>query len=110
MPCGAVSDIKQVSVQEANEAVGRAGVQFVDVRTPDEFKSGHAAKAVNIPLDVIEKESAALDKEKPVYLICRSGRRSQQAAETLKNAGFKEIYNVTGGTQAWTAANLPLEK
>lgn len=106
----ASTEIKQISVQEANEAVKAENVQFVDVRTPEEYKSGHAPKAVNMPLDGFEKELAKLDKDKPVYLICQTGRRSQKAAEMLQGSNFKEIYNITGGTSAWSSANLPLEK
>jgi len=104
------SEIKQVSVQETNEAVAKENVQFIDVRTVEEYKSGHAPKAVNMPLDSLDKEFTKLDKSKPVYVICQTGRRSQKASEMLKQADFKDVYNVTGGTSAWASANLPLEK
>mgnify|MGYP003499445156 CR=1 FL=1 len=104
------SEIKQATVQETSEAVKKDGVQFVDVRTPDEFKTGRAATAKNMPLETFEKDLASLDKEKPVYVICQTGRRSQIASERNKKAGFKSIFNVTGGTSAWTGANLPIEK
>ena len=104
------AEIKQVSVEQANEAVAKNNAQFIDVRTVEEYKSGHAVKAVNIPLDGLENELAKLDKNKPVYVICQSGKRSQKGSEILNQSGFKEVYNVTGGTSAWTAAKLPLEK
>jgi rhodanese-related sulfurtransferase len=104
------TEIKQVSVEQASAATGKPDVQFVDVRTVEEYEGGHATGAINLPLDGLEKELAKLDKNKPVYTICQTGRRSQKAAELLDQNGFKEIYNVTGGTSAWRAANLPLEK
>lgn len=104
------SEIKQVSVQQADEIVKNANVQFVDVRTIEEYADKHAPKTVNMPLDSIEKELTKLDKEKPVYLICQSGARSQKAAEILQKSEFKEIYNVKGGTSAWISAGLPTEK
>jgi rhodanese-related sulfurtransferase len=104
------AEIKQVSVEQANETVAKTGVQFIDVRTVEEYNSGHAAKAVNFPLDNLDKELARLDKEKPVYVICQSGKRSQKGSEILNQAGFKQVYNITGGTTAWTTANLPTEK
>jgi rhodanese-related sulfurtransferase len=104
------AEIKQVSVEQANEAVKKENVQFIDVRTVEEYQSGHAPKAVNLPLDGLEKELAKLDKDKPVYVICQTGRRSQKGAELLKQSGFRDVYNITGGTSAWTGANLPLEK
>lgn len=104
------NEIKQVTVQETSEAVKKENVQFIDVRTPEEYAGGHAPKAANYPLDKVETELAKLDKNKPVYVICQSGRRSQKAAETLQKAGFKEIYNVKGGTSEWISAGLPTEK
>lgn len=106
----AQTEIKQATVQETSEAVKKENVQFIDVRTPEEFSGGHAPKAVNYPLDKIENDLAKLDKNKPVYVICQTGRRSQKAAETLQKAGFKEIYNVTGGTRDWIVEGLPTEK
>lgn len=106
----AENEIKQVTVQETSEAVKKENVQFIDVRTPEEFAGGRAAKVVNYPLDKIETELAKLDKNKPVYVICQTGRRSQKAAEALQKSGFKEIYNVKGGTSEWISAGLPTEK
>lgn len=103
-------EIKQVTVQETSEAVKKENVQFIDVRTPEEYAGGHAPKVVNYPLDKIETDLAKLDKNKPVYVICQTGRRSQKAAESLQKAGFKEIYNVKGGTGEWISAGLPTEK
>lgn len=104
------NEIKQVTVQETSEAVKKENVQFIDVRTSEEYAGGHAPKVANYPLDKIETELAKLDKNKPVYVICQTGRRSQKAAETLQKAGFKEIYNVKGGTSEWISAGLPTEK
>jgi rhodanese-related sulfurtransferase len=107
--CGnAQAKIKEVSVEQANTAVQEKNVQFIDVRTPAEFSEGFAQKAVNFPLDTLEKDLAKLNKTKPVYLICRTGRRSLTGAEILDKAGFSEVYNVAGGTVAWKAANLPM--
>ena len=106
----AANDIKQISVAETQTAVKSKDAQFIDVRTDAEYKSGHASQTVNLPLDSLEKDLAKLDKEKPVYVICQTGRRSQKGAELLQKNGFKEIYNVEGGTTAWTNAGLPLDK
>ena len=73
--------------------------QLVDVRTPEEFVSGAIEGAENIDYFNAEflAEMSKFDKEKPVVLYCRSGRRSANAAENLIEAGFKEVYNVEGG-------------
>lgn len=104
------SAVKEATVQDVKRATEIRNIQFIDVRSKSEYQSGHAAKSVNIPLEELEKESAKLDKDKPVYVICQTGKCSQQGAEILEKAGFKEIYNVQGGTTAWEKAELPIEK
>ena len=102
--------VQSVTVEQARAAVEAKDVQFIDVRTPEEYAGGHAVKAVNLPLNTLEQNLAGLDKEKPVYVICQTGRRSKNRADILEKNGFEELYNVEGGTGAWTAAGLPTEK
>ena len=106
----AQSEIKQISVEQAKDVVGAKDTQFIDVRTTGEYAGGHALKAMNFPLDALEKDLAKLDKNQPVYVICQTGRRSQKGAEILQKAGFKNIYNINGGTSAWEGAGFPVEK
>ena len=106
----AQNEIKQISVEQAKNAAGATGTQFIDVRTEEEYRGGHAVKAVHFPLDALEKDLSKLDKDKPVYVICQTGRRSQKGAEILQKAGFKNIYNINGGTSAWESAGFPTEK
>lgn len=72
----------------------------IDVRTPEEFAQGHLKHAWNINVqapDFREQiQALGLDPEAPVYLYCRSGRRSQQAAELLREMGFRKLYNIGG--------------
>jgi rhodanese-related sulfurtransferase len=84
--------------------------QFIDVRTEAEYAGGHGTNAAHFPLDALENDLSKLDKNKPVYVICQTGRRSQKGAEILQKAGFKEIYNIIGGTSAWLEAGLLVEK
>lgn len=102
--------IKQISVEQAKQATEKADVQFIDVRTVEEYKSGHAPKTLNLPLDSLAQNLARLDKNKPVYVICETGRRSQKGAEILEKNGFTDLYNIEGGTGAWRSAGFPLEK
>lgn len=103
-------EIKQITVAEAKDATGAKDAQFIDVRTEEEYGSGHAVKAAHFPLDALEKDLTKLDKNKPVYVICQTGRRSQKGAEILKKAGFADIYTIQGGTGAWMEAGYPVEK
>lgn len=78
----------------------KEGATIVDVRTADEFRSGHVKGSINIPLDRIQDQLKRLDKTKPVITCCRSGARSGMATDTLKRLGF-DAYN--GGP--WTSVN-----
>jgi rhodanese-related sulfurtransferase len=85
------------------EAVIDKEVQLIDVRTPREYDSEHIKGAVNIDWfqpfkfkSVIEK----FDKDKPVYIYCRTGNRSQKAARKLSNLGFLQIYDLEDGITA----------
>ncbi|MCY7346709.1 MAG: rhodanese-like domain-containing protein [Pyrinomonadaceae bacterium] len=106
----AQNEIKQISVEQAKDAIGAKDTQFIDVRTTGEYAGGHAPKAANFPLDALNKDLAKLDKDQPVYVICQTGKRSQKGAEILQKAGFKSIYNINGGTSAWESAGFPTEK
>lgn len=110
MQSGTQTAIQQVTVAEAKPAVEANDVQFIDVRTVGEYAGGHAVKAANFPLDALEKDLNRLDKDKPVYVICQTGKRSQKGSEILQKAGFKNIYNINGGTSAWESAGFPMEK
>lgn len=70
---------------------------FVEVRTPEEYGSGHYPGAVNIPLnEVLSRIDEFKDMQKPVVLYCRSGNRSGMAAALLKQHGITEVYNGGG--------------
>ncbi len=82
------------------------GAQLVDVRTSTEFEAGHIEGAVNINFQAsrfLEQVEAQLDKDRPVLLYCRSGRRSASAAEKMESAGFKQLVDLQGGFIAWEA-------
>lgn len=86
------------------------GIQLVDVRTPEEFASGHLENAVNINFysDDFKDRINELDKEKEVYLYCRSGGRSAKAAKDLEAMGFKKVYDLEGGILKWQKKNLKI--
>lgn len=103
------SPVRDVSPVEAQAATSKPYSQFVDVRTPDEYGGGHAARSRNIPLDTLQANLDTLEKNEPVYVICETGGRSQKAAQLIAAAGFNNVLNVAGGTVAWRQAGLPME-
>lgn len=106
---GQTKRIEQVPAEKAVEATAAGDVQFVDVRRPAEHANGHAVGTINLPLDRLAREIDRLDPDRPTYVICQSGYRSSLGTSVLENAGFREIYNVAGGTKAWTDAGLATE-
>lgn len=80
--------------------------QLLDVRTPEEYSSEHIGNAVNVNWngsDFVIKANK-FDKSKPIFVYCKVGGRSAQAADKLAELGFKEIYNLQGGIMKWNAA------
>lgn len=77
--------------------------QLVDVRTASEFEEGHIKGAQNIDFlqDDFTANTAKLDKNKAVYVYCKSGGRSAKAVEVLRKQGFTNIYELDGGYTAW---------
>lgn len=107
---GEKKTVEQVSVEFVNDLTkSDAPLQFVDVRRVAEHNAGHAVRTINIPLDKLADDFGKLDPESPTYVICQGGYRSSIGTSILENAGFKTIYNVTGGTAAWINAGLETE-
>jgi rhodanese-related sulfurtransferase len=84
------------------------GAQVVDVRTAAEHAAGHIAGAAHVPLERLDEEAGALERERPLVVYCRGGNRSAMAAEALRNSGW-EAHSIDGGLAAWAEAGLPLE-
>lgn len=76
------------------------GVQFIDVREPDEVAGGSLPGTTNIPLGELETRRTELDPARRVILLCRSGGRSTQAATYLTSVGFTDVINLEGGMLA----------
>jgi rhodanese-related sulfurtransferase len=101
-----------VDVQTAADALSaNADAQIVDMREPSEWaETGVPEGAVLIPLGDLEAQAESqLTTDAPVYVICRSGNRSQTGSDILTGLGLTEVHNVDGGMNAWTAAGLPTE-
>ncbi len=92
-------------------------VDLIDVRTPAEYRAGHASGARLVPLDELSPENVTEHASRPgagrdrtLYLLCKTGSRARQAAERLANAGFSNLALVDGGTEAWEQAGLPMQR
>ncbi|MCS7027706.1 MAG: thioredoxin domain-containing protein [Bacteroidia bacterium] len=90
--------------EKKNEAI------ILDVRTPEEFSTGHIEKAQNINYHApdFQQKINALDKNKPYFVYCLAGGRSSAAAKYMRQNGFKEVYNLSGGISEWQQQGLPI--
>jgi rhodanese-related sulfurtransferase len=91
-----------------------SNVQLLDVRTPSEHAQIHVPGVHLISLDRLDAAqlaaSGGLSKAKPVFIFCQSGGRAKQAAAKLEQSGFEQCCVVEGGTSAWAAAGLPVNR
>jgi len=81
----------------------------LDVRSPEEYASGHVPGAVNIPYDQIASRIAEVPKDKDVVLYCKSGRRAGIAAEVLAGQGYERLQHLEGDIVAWVDKGRPVE-
>mgnify|MGYP001066636218 CR=1 FL=1 len=107
--CGQTSKTGAVSPDAFEKAITSRS-QLIDVRTAGEFAGGHLEGARNLDWNngQLQSEMTTLDKNAPVLVYCASGRRSAAAREALLQAGFKNVTDLAGGVQAWTANGKPV--
>ncbi|QDT93876.1 rhodanese-like domain-containing protein [Gimesia algae] len=109
-----MAEIKTIKPDALAKTQQDKEVHLVDVRTPAEFREVHAPIAVNIPLDQLTAEQIKGlvngNGADPVYLICQSGNRSSKGCQKLIDAGFDNVVSVEGGTKAWEAEGLPVNR
>lgn len=108
--CSSHQGIESVTADEFENALYDSHVQLLDVRSADEYSQGHIANAENIDVqqpDFIEKAKAKLDYTNPVYVYCRSGKRSMLAAQKLVKAGY-QVVNLRDGIVGWEDAGKPV--
>ena len=99
-------DVNTVSTKLSEQPTAH----LIDVREPDEYMEVHAEPAELYPLSLFPDNfmSHNVPKDTPLYLICKSGGRSQKALEQLETLGYSNLTNVEGGTDAWVVAGLPV--
>lgn len=121
----AKAKIQELTVQQLAVLLQTSQARIIDVREPAEFATGHIPGALNMPRGVLEMQlpqhpAVAEHKDavvaltelatQPLYLICRSGARSALAAESLQRMGFRDLYSIAGGMQAWADSGFPVRQ
>lgn len=93
---------------QVEEAWRRGEVYLLDVRDPEEYAHGHIDGAHLLPLPSLPEHLHEVPKDKKVICICHVGQRSSQAARLLRAAGYRSVYNMTGGMLAWESEGRPV--
>ena len=103
-----MAQLQKITAQQLAER----DVDIIDVRTPVEFREVHATIARNVPLDSLDPKAVMTERgdseEEPLYVICKAGTRGAKAQQKFTDAGYENVINVEGGTDAWVAAGLPV--
>ncbi len=104
----AAGDIPELDVHWLARHSGE--VRIVDVREANEYvgEMGHIEGAELVPMATLQRASQAFDREEPIVLVCRSGRRSGIAAKSLEALGFKRVASLSGGMTDWNEAGYPI--
>ncbi|MGI8924170.1 MAG: rhodanese-like domain-containing protein [Fimbriimonadales bacterium] len=99
---------KTIDATQLRKALGEgARYQLVDVRSPQEYATGHVPQAINLPLEQVETRLDDMHRQDPLVLICQSGQRAQMACNLLEHYR-DDIILLEGGTGAWINSGLPL--
>lgn len=99
-----------VDVATVKALQGRSDVVVLDVREQSEYDAGHIAGVKLIPMGTVANRLNEIPKDKPVIVTCHSGNRSGQVTEFLRQQGYTNVHNMTGGITAWQQAGYPVEK
>lgn len=102
----------QLGTLDATRLMNQGTTLVLDVREGDEYAAGHLPRARHIPLSQLSKRVDEIGKfkDKTVLVTCKSGTRAGAASRVLRNAGFKNVFELRGGVSAWQQASLPVEK
>jgi phage shock protein E len=103
-----------ITPQLANTFLMLSSVQirFIDVRTPAEYTAGHIPSAINVDYNAsnFKDQISMLNRNVRYTVYCQTGYRSNLARKVMQELGFKYVFNINGGFNAWVAAELPVEK
>lgn len=102
--------MKEVNANELRSRLKQEDAVLIDVREPMEYASGRINGSKLIPLGQIEDRVEEIDRQKDVYVLCRTGNRSGKAQKKLEGLGFENVTNVTGGFESWKRADFPYDR
>ncbi|MBU2896941.1 rhodanese-like domain-containing protein [Vibrio hepatarius] len=104
---------KEITASQTTYLMNREKGVVIDIRSKDDFRTGHITDAVHIlPSDIKAGNLGKLEnyKSSPIIVVCKTGQTAQESANLLANAGFENVSLLKNGLIAWNEANLPLVK
>jgi rhodanese-related sulfurtransferase len=106
------SPMKAVGTLAATHLINTRDALLLDLREAKDFQGGRLPNSLHVPISQLASRSTELAKHvsRPVIAYCDNGSRSRTAGVALANAGFSEVYQLSGGLKAWRDAGLPVEK
>lgn len=110
--CNSNAQTSTIAVDEFEKGITKIDIQLLDVRTEEEYNSGHLQNALQANWNnetEFQNRVKSLDKTKPIYIYCLSGGRSANAMQWLYSNGFSKVYNMKGGINAWKQADKKLQ-
>jgi sulfur dioxygenase len=104
--------VQNVSAMQLAAIAAEESIHLLDVRTQGEFETVRVARSFNVPLDRLDPGALmqTISADSTLYCVCQTGTRSQLAVARLRASGFQRVIHVDGGTNAWTAAGLPVQR
>ena len=99
----------EIDTVQANKLYQDKNVVFIDVREQSEWDSFHSPGTTLIPLGQLANRLKEIPKDRPVVVVCRSGNRSQQGRDILKQAGYTNVTSMAGGVTSWKSQGFPIE-
>ncbi|ALK08809.1 rhodanese-like domain-containing protein [Blastochloris viridis] len=104
------ANLPSIDRAQLEQALAANAVDLIDIREPDEYAAGHIAGARNLPMSKLDPKTLAMPSDKPVVLVCRSGRRTAQTLAAALEAGATNIVHYPGAMLDWTSAGKPVVK
>lgn len=99
--------VDEITVDQAFQKY-QSGIFLLDVREPDEWLDYHVPNTTHIPLGELESRLDELPQNQEIVVVCRSGNRSQEGRDILRNAGFSQVSSMAGGLKEWRASGYPI--
>ncbi|HCA17751.1 MAG TPA: rhodanese [Alcaligenes faecalis] len=101
---------RAVSSSEAVQMVNQKDAILIDLRSADQFKAGAIPQSRNIPAADLDAKASTLPKDKPVILVCDTGRSAPRSVAVLRKHGIEQAFTLQGGIQGWMQSSLPVKK